>query len=295
MDLDILGEVLSYLKPVDIYKLSLTSKYYHRNINVENYIVKEINRRLYDIFNDKLDQFIILLKQLKAVISGSFIIQCILGEYYNGSDIDVFIPHNYDQDHLISFMKENGECFISEEGAEYEYMCINNVIDFKFLTNQRIQFIILDKKETINSYIDEYFDFEICKNSWDCNNIKIKNISNLSNKVIDLKNIKYTDNLRDRYQKYKDREFTFINEKFMNLENINIYRNPDCNHSSNLVPDDIICHYSYLYIYNDKEHCIFDIIFNEYIHQHVLCQPIDSGAHCGGHPDLFNYILLSNK
>jgi hypothetical protein len=46
MDLDILSEVLNYLVPVDIYKLSLTSKYYNKNIKVDKYIIREIDIRL---------------------------------------------------------------------------------------------------------------------------------------------------------------------------------------------------------------------------------------------------------
>jgi len=87
---DIIDELCKYLKPVNIYRLSLTSKYYKNHINVKKFIIKEINVRLNEIFDEKIYQFKDSLSD--AFISCSFIIQCILGEYCNNSNINIYVP-----------------------------------------------------------------------------------------------------------------------------------------------------------------------------------------------------------
>src|SRR5437762_2456462 len=54
--------------------------------------VKSIDNKLEEIFQDDMGEFKTLLAESKAVISGSFIVQCILGEFYEDSDIDIYVP-----------------------------------------------------------------------------------------------------------------------------------------------------------------------------------------------------------
>jgi hypothetical protein len=77
-----------------LYHLKQINQHYHTitDDDINRAAIKEINHRLLLIFTDKLIDFKKLLQSSCAVISGSFIIQCLLGEHWNDSDIDIFVP-----------------------------------------------------------------------------------------------------------------------------------------------------------------------------------------------------------
>src|SRR5437868_9219660 len=83
--------ILSFLKPKFAYNFIITCKLFHLKFNIKSNLIYEINFRLNKIFGDKTDDFKQLLKDTNSVISGSFIIQCLLNEYWN-TDIDIYIP-----------------------------------------------------------------------------------------------------------------------------------------------------------------------------------------------------------
>lgn len=88
-------DLVTYLSPLSLYNLKLTCKSIFKSITVSHIktsIIYRINMRLSLIFGDKLLEFKKTLNGTKAIISGSFIIQCILSEYWIGSDIDVYFP-----------------------------------------------------------------------------------------------------------------------------------------------------------------------------------------------------------
>jgi len=78
--------VLYQLKQVNLFYYTITDD------DIKRAAIKEINHRLLLIFTDKLIDFKKLLQSSCAVISGSFIMQCLLGEHWHDSDIDIFIP-----------------------------------------------------------------------------------------------------------------------------------------------------------------------------------------------------------
>jgi hypothetical protein len=79
----------------DLYELYLTTPKYKSLFTpqtINQVLINKINDRLKYIFQDQYDNFKLALKTDKAVISGSFIIQCILGETWSNSDIDIYVP-----------------------------------------------------------------------------------------------------------------------------------------------------------------------------------------------------------
>lgn len=60
--------------------------------NKMDHCINNINKKLGEIFGDQLNTFKTYLQESGAVISGSFIVQCILDEYWTDSDCDVFVP-----------------------------------------------------------------------------------------------------------------------------------------------------------------------------------------------------------
>ncbi len=87
--------IINYLSPIDLYNLVQTCKYYEQNINmqhVKNNTIKQLNNKLSNIFGPKLPEFKNILQDVNGIISGSCILQSILGEKWEKSDIDIFIP-----------------------------------------------------------------------------------------------------------------------------------------------------------------------------------------------------------
>lgn len=90
-----------------------TLPYEITSLILEQLCIGEIKERLRHM---KCSFILEMLEKNKAVISGSFILQCLLGENYN-SDIDIFIPyttdmcrglHNDETRRLIAFLHLNG-------------------------------------------------------------------------------------------------------------------------------------------------------------------------------------------
>lgn len=87
-------DIFPKLAHKDIYVLSLTCKKFNNCFGkfLEESILNKINEELREVFGDKMVGFKKLLSESNAVIAGSFILQCMLDEYWEGSDIDIFIP-----------------------------------------------------------------------------------------------------------------------------------------------------------------------------------------------------------
>lgn len=88
------SDIFPKLAPKDIYMLSLTCKKFNNYFEklLEDSILNKINEELREVLGDKVTSFKKLLSEMNAVFAGSFILQCMLGEYWEQSDIDIFIP-----------------------------------------------------------------------------------------------------------------------------------------------------------------------------------------------------------
>lgn len=86
--------VINFLLPIDLYNLTLTCKVYSKIItmrHVKQLAINEINRRLRSVLGSDYNNFVNLMQKNNMAISGSFIIQCILGVNWPDSDIDVYV------------------------------------------------------------------------------------------------------------------------------------------------------------------------------------------------------------
>lgn len=59
-------------------------------------------------------------------------------------------------------------------------------------------------------FVDTCFDFDVCKNIYDGNRLIIKNMYNICNKIINLKDISCTEEVNRRYIKYKSRDLRLL-------------------------------------------------------------------------------------
>jgi len=131
MDIILFGDIfdnvlMPMLLPINLYNLARTCKQCQKKIRISHIkksAIGEINRRLYEIFKDELRGFKEAMRETNATISGSFIIQCILGEHWEGSDVDVYIDAEMFDDFFYP-----GRCppdlsycdFISSDGSDTE-------------------------------------------------------------------------------------------------------------------------------------------------------------------------------
>lgn len=263
MILDIINVIASYSEPKDAYNLL---KIFNLDNIIKQNIINEINTRLYEIFGDKYNKLKSLMADTGCVISGSFIIQCILKENWEGADIDIYVPmrgndiydpenfylfndhgKTYDEDQT-HYMKSDVDDFMYNkmyfDGAHANYDSqINGRIIYvrdytvhdRRIREQRFQGVPRKQYKTIQiigvdidkystkSFIDETFDFSICKNMYyydGKDNIILSNLDDIFNKTLDFVSSRLLSSSIARYHKYKKRGFTFKNKDLLTYDDL---------------------------------------------------------------------------
>jgi hypothetical protein len=156
------------------------------------YILKFVSKPLTKIVDELLPQIIIkkfkslfkpkhcdlIMKYINTnhlVISGSFIIQCILNEYYEDSDIDLYDYSGTSvKDNYLNILNINTETLKYPQTANFidtydNLVYIDTVINRKFKNGKNIQTIIINSNDvtdpqTFKNYMIQTFDLNICKN-----------------------------------------------------------------------------------------------------------------------------------
>ncbi len=256
MDTDCVFNVLQYLNNNNIAKClmtckivkSLNTEYLWKCLNESRYevtikqnmkwynmykefspVVYGVNKKLFEIFGDKADEFKNIMAETNAVISGSFIIQKLLGGNYENSDIDIYLPANrglgkspfsVPKTKFTNFfrkvMKWTNYTDNDHYGANISKYLIEYVRTYKE-NGYIVQFIYLNVDNNINAvydYIKMNFDFDICKNIYYYNgedNVILYNSDQIFNKYTEFKACERLCNSIERYYKYMERGFMFTN------------------------------------------------------------------------------------
>ena len=248
-------EIFGKLTPLGLYNMKLSNKRLNNYITlsiVKNSVIREIDTRLSLIFGDKYDDLNKILDETKAVISGSFIIQCILGEYWENSDIDIYFPiinnKEYSNDHgnpyyeLERFLYEDVKFKLKDSYSavnRYQRDLSKDKVRIKYIRNygtltndiQVIQAEIKKDRYKMNKFINGTFDFDICKNTYHINNgkqnLNILKLYDILNKIAEFKIASRVGSSLERYEKYTKRGFNIINN--MTYEEI-ANKATKCNH-----------------------------------------------------------------
>lgn len=248
--IDVIPLITNYLKSIDVYNLYLTCTFCHQNVDIKPSIIREINTRLSLIFGDRLVDFKESMKRSKCIISGSFILQSILGEKWEDSDIDIF-----------SLVDDNGlldvEVFMYNEmqvryntGNVDDYMMgseiywvrdYDNTIQIIGVLREYMQEEISNLDDWFNGktlhlsdidllkrFMDESSDFSICKNLYyydGKDNLILNNLEEIFTKTTDFRKVPSSPPMLSirRYHKYKKRGFTFRNKDLLTYNNLRIY------------------------------------------------------------------------
>jgi len=90
LPIDLINIIKSSLDPLSLHHFSHTCKTIFDKYDA--YLINKINARLEKIFGDRLSDLKKLMQKLMCIISGSFVLQCMLDEEWRGSDIDFYVP-----------------------------------------------------------------------------------------------------------------------------------------------------------------------------------------------------------
>lgn len=226
--------ISKFLNPMDIVNVYRS----YPMTNIELYplftesICKKIDVFFREYFGNRYDEFRKIMIESKSVISGSFIIQMILGENWIKSDIDILVQKEnrvIENFSLIeNFLYKDHEYDDVDDpdlrglyGRVFEG-CLNRVRNYEPRDNKTnhifsyFQVISIHQK-SIMKLINKHIDFDICKNMfwYDENgyNIYINNPNNIIHKKFtgrtNWTNPTYNEPV-NRKEKYENRGFTFI-------------------------------------------------------------------------------------
>lgn len=239
---DLMTVIMEVLPLDDIYKLQDVCTYNLSNF-IHKLMIKRIKFRLNKIGLG--DAFMEALISSNAIISGSFILQALLGEDWK-TDVDIFQKSDYDPENtcrrsgkfspIENYLWENS----GKDDTKFEYdnyFQLENVgIDIVrtySINNINIQVINIGEFinydniiHTLNNFIKNQFDFTFCMNTYDGLNLNIFDPQSIKNKTSTNKFIKIqmhenqkcdigtvASNIHYRCLKYMDKGFTITNYK----------------------------------------------------------------------------------
>lgn len=227
--------ITTFLNINDFYNLYIVNKKYHMLINkqkiISRIIIKNINNRFKEIFKDNMnyfDEFKAFLKKGKCVITGSFILECILEQNYSNT-IDIYVLHeHHHMQEYPNFLYKKNDWFYNINDCEFIYNnTVFNIIGFN------------DTQNCFKSFIDKKYYIDIFKNIYLINkNNKEKVITYYTNDIF-TKNTNINLDIIDikTYNYFKNIGFNFINlnyEDILNNSSCKIIFNNDSNILDNI-------------------------------------------------------------
>ncbi len=208
--------MLEHLNAKDLYSLKMSTKFHYKEIkykDIKNVIIKTVINRLESETNIKIDVLLNYMEKNKISISGSFILQCILNEFWADSDIDMY---TYENANLAKNVFMDCGYEVSAFTTENDYAMLNEIRtigNFDILGKPTIQLILLDNDKNIFTYVNTSYDFNVCKNIFYVENGKnmlhIQHIHNIMKKQISCNFLGTSCKLSARKLKYEGRGFTF--------------------------------------------------------------------------------------
>ena len=247
----------------DIWNLVKVTEYESTKTKLQSLLyqrcILEIKNRLKKVLGESYDEFVSVLSKTGAVISGSFIVQCLLNEDWN-TDIDIFVPmignkigktdsnnpttevddllfqkfHMVDyeagkryghdvNDKKIQWVRTFSKTPRYERDLNGYYKQIKNKDnENKIKEGYNFQVVLVDiEREKLHDFIIGNFDFDIVKNTFNFieNNLKIFNLADIFDKRTEFKVGNRFGSSIERCKRYEKRGFTFYN-KNMSYERI---------------------------------------------------------------------------
>lgn len=218
---DALYVIAKFLNVKDIYSLSLVTRRGYRKIDkafIMVHIKEWITFELKAIFGDHYERFVDAMIEAEAVLSGSFIIQCILNERWDNSDIDIYVDDKQSAQMMHNFFEsEKEDVWYDNYGS---FPRIKNITEYHINTPNyhfdrvKVQVVRIktDDKYTLRHHVKNT-GFDICRNMlyFDENGdmkVELENYRAIINKCT-VFTILDTDDFFYRIEKYSKRGFHF--------------------------------------------------------------------------------------
>ena len=218
--------IQNFLNPMALFSLRQVAQYFKNRINrssVYNSVIRNMDYILTNILGDNVLEFKQLIKTYNAVISGSFITQCVIDEYWENSDIDIFIlstRKGLDYKDFEKFLC--GKMNFSK--TPYDPFYLHNYTAIKEICTMvsyeinhysfHIMWVSLKDRDLIK-FLWTMCDFDICRNIYHINNNKeilnICAVNDICNKTTKFKLGQNGEgSTMRRYEKYTKRGFNII-------------------------------------------------------------------------------------
>lgn len=202
------NHIIDHLNPVDLYNLCQTCKYYRSSIKkhyFEKATIKEMRRRMVLLFytsENRMNECLTNCNKIGGVITGSFIIQCVLGEYWN-DQIDHYFPNSAKLNSKIEKFRLYENNPFSEFYSKYYVVPNKSSISLK---------LVVLNSDNVHNFIENTFDFNICKNKYwydGKDNISIHSINEILSKKATFGCKTVPASSIERRDKYVKRGFIF--------------------------------------------------------------------------------------
>lgn len=217
------NHITSYLSCVNLYNLCKTNKQYKQILNkgyFERATITEIKKRISSTGSkETFTSYLEATKELNTSISGSFIIQCILGEEWPNISTDYYINAEAVPNMMPPWER-------SLDFSDYYHAS-------KSIGNCNIYTL---KDQNTDTFIKTIFDFDICKNIYwydGADHIYIKSINQILSKKAVFSCKSHLTSSIERRQKYINRGFTFemaipFEELVKNIINLKMCKIKEC-------------------------------------------------------------------
>lgn len=191
---EIIFEIFGFLRPLDL----LNTRGLNKSFLLVSAIILQTNLKKTKVFDGVPPEIFSMLDE-NCLLSGSSVLQFLLGEVYEKSDFDLFVTKQKVQELTDVLFKHS---FARRINFNENYPTNLRVIDFT-RDQTKIQLVIVE--DPLASISD--FDFKIVKNVYDGNRF-LTNYTCLSTKTEYLLSNCYYKEIR--LNKYRSRGFTFI-------------------------------------------------------------------------------------
>lgn len=180
----------------------------------------------------KIDQFITILKNYNASLSGSFVLNIITGDSWEPGDIDIYAKddtehhlltelckflniktcdvigyHDYDKCCETMHSIKNSYSYKKEFVRGLNPINIGKVYAFPKIFGMKFQIIYLTTQESIFEYIDRTYDMDFCKNVFDGHYLYVRHPDSIRYRRSDVSNLKLPSLKFSRVLKYTKRGF----------------------------------------------------------------------------------------
>jgi len=193
--LPIIRFVTDYLSPIDLINLSASCLAFHFETGLQQSILPSFKRNISILLNEgghftvsrDLSQ---VLCPGTCVLSGSIVLQAILGVQWKGSDVDIYCLRDKPlsvHDFLLSRGYDGFDQTMDFDESYYfmitSVMHIDNVHDYNLSSNTGTKIQVIDMNPNISAEsCVEHFDLDIVQNYFNGTELFVKSVVSLTNR-----------------------------------------------------------------------------------------------------------------